>query len=53
MDDLTVKDFATGWLSGGNVLGRPVDIIFADDGSMFVSDDNAGKIYRIYYESSK
>jgi len=45
-----VKDFATGWLNGSNVLGRPVDIIVADDGSLLVSDDNAGKIYRISYE---
>jgi len=52
MLNLTVKDFATGWLTGGNVLGRPVDIIVADDGSLFVSDDNAGKIYRISYKSS-
>ncbi|MCZ7381018.1 MAG: PQQ-dependent sugar dehydrogenase [Candidatus Methanoperedens sp.] len=51
MTDFTVKDFATGWLSGNNVLGRPVDIIVANDGSLFVSDDNAGKIYRISYKS--
>lgn len=51
MDNLTVKDFATGWLAGSNVLGRPVDIIVAGDGSLFVSDDNAGKIYRIYYKN--
>jgi glucose/arabinose dehydrogenase len=50
MNNLTVKDFATGWLTGGNVLGRPVDIMVADDGSLFVSDDNAGKIYRISYQ---
>ncbi len=50
MDDFTVKDFAIGWLSGNNVLGRPVDIIVANDGSLFVSDDNAGRIYRIYYQ---
>jgi len=31
------------------VIGRPVDIIVAGDGSLFVSDDNAGSIYRIYY----
>ncbi len=49
MSDFTVKDFATGWLAGSNVLGRPVDIIAAGDSSLFVSDDNAGKIYRIYY----
>lgn len=50
MDDLSVHDFATGWLHNGTVLGRPVDIIVAGDGSLLVSDDNAGKIYRIYYE---
>jgi len=49
MLDYSVKDFATGWLNDSNVLGRPVDIIVADDGSLFVSDDNAGKIYRIFY----
>jgi len=52
MTDFSVKDFATGWLQGSNVLGRPVDIIVADDGSLFVSDDNAGKIYRISYQNS-
>lgn len=50
MNTSTVEDFATGWLAGSNVLGRPVDIVVAQDGSLFVSDDNAGKIYRIYYE---
>jgi len=44
-----VRDFATGWLQGSTVLGRPVDIIVANDGSLLVSDDNAGRIYRIYY----
>lgn len=49
MTDLTVHDFATGWLQNGNVLGRPVDVMFSEDGSLFVSDDNDGRIYRIYY----
>jgi glucose/arabinose dehydrogenase len=50
MNTSTVEDFATGWLTNGSVIGRPVDIIMAADGSLFVSDDNAGKIYRIYYK---
>lgn len=42
MLDFLVKDFAAGWLTTGDqVIGRPVDIIVADDGSLFVSDDNA------------
>ncbi len=51
MDTLDVNDFATGWLrENETVIGRPVDVIVAEDGSLLVSDDNAGKIYRIYYE---
>jgi len=50
MSDFSIKDFAIGWLQGTNVIGRPAGIIVADDGSLFVSDDNAGKIYRISYQ---
>lgn len=43
--------FAQGWLDGkGNVKGRPVDIEIAPDGALLVSDDYAGKIYRITYK---
>ena len=46
-----VKDFATGWLTEDfKVLGRPVDIVIDKEGSMFVTDDNAGLIYRIVYK---
>jgi glucose/arabinose dehydrogenase len=41
--------FAEGWLRGKEVSGRPVDLIILADGSMLVSDDHAGKIYRISY----
>ncbi len=48
-----VVDFMTGWLtSDGNVLGRPVGVAFAPDGSLFVSDDD-GIIYRVSYEGKK
>jgi glucose/arabinose dehydrogenase len=50
MESLNVTDFAKGWLKdNGTVIGRPVDVIVAEDGSLLVSDDNAGKIYRISY----
>lgn len=42
--------FADGWLRNENVTGRPVDLLVLADGSMLVSDDYVGKIYRIYYE---
>jgi glucose/arabinose dehydrogenase len=42
--------FAEGWLSaGGDVWGRPVDLLVLPDGSMLVSDDHGGKIHRITY----
>lgn len=41
--------FAEGWLQGQNVSGRPVDVLVLDDGSLLVSDDQAGKVYRISY----
>ena len=43
--------FAEGWLhESGEYLGRPVDVAQLKDGSLLVSDDLAGAIYRISYE---
>jgi glucose/arabinose dehydrogenase len=40
--------FAEGWLTSTNeFLGRPVDIEYLQDGSLWVSDEYAGAIYRI------
>jgi glucose/arabinose dehydrogenase len=47
------EPFASGWLPGddeGAAWGRPVDLEILPDGSMLVSDDHAGAIYRITYE---
>ena len=42
--------FVSGWLqNNGDVLGRPVDVQVAQDGSLFVSDDKQGVVYRITY----
>ena len=41
--------FAEGWLQGESAWGRPVDIELMPDGSLLVSDDRAGAIYRIAY----
>jgi len=46
------QPFATGWLRGQEVSGRPVDLLILKDGSMLVSDDQSGKIYRITYSKS-
>jgi glucose/arabinose dehydrogenase len=43
--------FAEGWLTeNGEYLGRPVDVAMLPDGSLLVSDDTAGAVYRISYE---
>jgi glucose/arabinose dehydrogenase len=41
--------FAEGWLQGDEAWGRPVDIKELGDGSLLVSDDYAGVVYRISY----
>ncbi len=43
------EDFATGWLVGSRVGGRPVDVAVAPDGSLFLSDDAQGVVYRITF----
>ena len=45
----SVTVFAEGWLDAGAAWGRPVDIECLPDGSLLVSDDAAGVIYRITY----
>jgi glucose/arabinose dehydrogenase len=46
---VSYEPFARGWLQDEEVSGRPVDLIVKDDGSMLISDDFAGKVYRIAY----
>ena len=45
---VSYEDFAAGWLTGsGDVLGRPVAVEVGPDGSLYVSDDGAGRIWRV------
>ncbi|RMF95478.1 MAG: sorbosone dehydrogenase family protein [Gammaproteobacteria bacterium] len=41
------EPFMTGFLDGQKTLGRPVDLLLAPDGSLLLSDDHRGVIYRI------
>ena len=44
--------FAEGWLDANGVYrGRPVDVAMMKDGSMLISDDFAGAIYRVTYSA--
>jgi glucose/arabinose dehydrogenase len=49
---ISYEPFASGWLDEATqaVSGRPVDVLQMPDGSLLVSDDQAGKIYRITYK---
>jgi glucose/arabinose dehydrogenase len=52
----TVKSqevFMTGFMVDNAYLGRPVDVAVMKDGSMLVSDDHAGAVYRVTYGAQK
>jgi glucose/arabinose dehydrogenase len=44
------EPFAEGWNENGYYLGRPVDVAQLMDGSLLVSDDLVGALYRISYD---
>ncbi len=46
---VSYETFAEGWLQGQENWGRPVDLEHLPDGSLLVSDDQKGVIYRISY----
>lgn len=41
--------FIDGWLNNGEVWGRPTDVLQMPDGSLLISDDYNGVIYRVSY----
>jgi glucose/arabinose dehydrogenase len=44
------EDFVTGWKTDdGQVWGRPVDVAVDKQGGLLITDDGAGKIYRVLY----
>ncbi len=42
--------FIDGFLRGEEVVGRPVDVVTLADGSMLVSDDHGGRVFRVTYD---
>lgn len=46
------EPFAEGWNQNGEYFGRPVDVAQLPDGSLLVSDDLAGALYRISYSGN-
>ena len=43
------EDLVRGWLVNGKAWGRPVGVLVANDGSIIISDDGAGRLYRLRY----
>lgn len=43
-------DFISGFITGNNAIGRPVEVLFDNQGSLYVSDDKAGMIYKVIYD---
>jgi glucose/arabinose dehydrogenase len=48
------QDFLTGFVTpDGNVWGRPVGVTFANDGSLFVTDDGSNSVWHVSYTGAK
>ena len=43
------EPFVTGWLNNNEFWGRPVDVQQLKDGSLLISDDETGAIFRVSY----
>jgi glucose/arabinose dehydrogenase len=47
------EPFMTGFMQNNAYLGRPVDVAVMKDGSMLISDDHAGAVYRVTYGNTQ
>jgi glucose/arabinose dehydrogenase len=46
----SIEPFLTGFIQNNNYVGRPADVLVMKDGSLLVSDDYNGAVYRISYK---
>jgi glucose/arabinose dehydrogenase len=49
----SIEPFLTGFLQNNEYIGRPVDVQVMKDGSLLVSDDYAGAVYRVTYGTER
>jgi glucose/arabinose dehydrogenase len=49
----SIKPFLTGFIQNNAYIGRPVDVEVLKDGSLLVSDDYAGAVYRVTYGAER
>jgi glucose/arabinose dehydrogenase len=50
---IAYEPFVVGFKRGDDVFGRPVDLLVLEDGSMLISDDQAGALYRLTYTNAQ
>ena len=50
---ISYEPFVSGWMKNESAWGRPADVLVMPDGSLLVSDDLAGAIYRITYRGKR
>jgi glucose/arabinose dehydrogenase len=48
----SLDTFITGFIQDNNYVGRPVDLLVMKDGSLLISDDFNGAVYRVSYGNS-
>lgn len=49
---IAYEPFVVGFHRGNQVFGRPVDLLQMEDGSLLISDDRAGALYRVTYANA-
>src|SRR5499433_444047 len=49
----SMEPFVTGFLQNNNYVGRPADVMIMKDGSLLVSDDYNGAVYRVSYGTQR
>lgn len=52
-ENISSSDFMRGFLGEDGVSGRPVDITEDHQGNIYISDDLAGRIYRVTYKPTQ
>ncbi len=50
---VSYEPFVEGWTKNESAWGRPADVLVMPDGSLLISDDLAGVIYRVRYAASR
>jgi glucose/arabinose dehydrogenase len=48
----SVDPFITGFVEDNSYVGRPADVLVLKDGSMLISDDFNGAVYRVTYDGT-